>query len=88
MDIANGSMDEILATCLTNYHVAFAKEELDRSLKELHITTHEELIKAFRIVIDSSAVTGSDAVLATGAGLPASVKALNMLPMFGTIPPK
>ena len=86
MDVANGSMNKILATCLTNYHVAFAKEELSRSLEELHLSTNEELIKEYRLAMGSSAVTRSDAVLATGAGLSAPMEALRTLQIVGTIP--
>ena len=79
-------MNEILATCLTNYHVAFAKEELSRSLKRLHLATDEELIEEYRLATGLSAATRSYAVFVTGTGLAAPVEALRMLRVEDTQP--
>ena len=71
-------MHLILATCLTNHHAFLAKEALAESLRQLHITTNEDLIKAYQLAIDPLALADSNAVFTSGIGLSAPVEALKI----------
>ncbi|MCJ1380447.1 hypothetical protein MMC17_003551 [Xylographa soralifera] len=81
-ETAKGVMLPMLAICLTNYHVFLAKEALAESLKQLHMSTIEELVIAYQNVVEPTALISSDTIFTSGAGFSVPVEALQVLGTF------
>ncbi|MCJ1288092.1 hypothetical protein MMC26_007446 [Xylographa opegraphella] len=81
-DTAQGIMLPMLATCLTSYHVFLAKQRLEETLKQLHISTVEELGVAYQHIGEPTTLINSDTMFASGAGFSVPLVALQVQGIF------